>query len=102
MENRGFWALKAPSKHENQMKLQRVLFIDKVKCAARSGVRSIVNVAIDRIPACVRSYTVRLVAASSQLRVRLIVDVAFDRNAFDCTICDQSQITTSEFPRRKS
>ena len=102
VKNRGFWALKAPPKRENQMKLRRVLFIDKVKCAARSRVRSIADVAIDRIPACVRSYVVHSVAASCQLRVHSIVGVAFDHTAFDRTICDQSQITALEFPWHKS
>ena len=38
------------------MKLHKVLFIDKIKCTVRSGVRSIAGGAIDRSPACVRSY----------------------------------------------
>ena len=62
MENRGFEALEAPPKCENQMKLHKVLFIDKIKCAARSGVRSIACGVIDRIPTCVRSYDVRSIA----------------------------------------
>ena len=84
-----------------KMKIHNVLFIDKIKCAARSRVRSIAGVAIDCIPVCVRSYDVRLVAAPCQLRVRSIVDVAFNYNAFDHTMCDRSHITASEVPRRK-
>ena len=40
------------------MKYMKVLFIEKIKCAARSRVRSIIGGAIDCSPACVRSYDV--------------------------------------------
>jgi hypothetical protein len=47
-------ASKGASKRENH-ELHKVLFIDKNKCVARSGVRSIVGGAIDRSPMCGRS-----------------------------------------------
>ena len=79
----------------------KVLFIEKIKCAARSGVRLIAGGAIDRNLACVRSYDVHSVVSPCQLRVRSIVGVAFDRTAFDCKICDRLHVTASEVPRRK-
>jgi hypothetical protein len=54
VENRGFEALEAPPKCENH-ELHKVLFIGKIKCVARSGVRSITGGAIDRSPVCGRS-----------------------------------------------
>ena len=101
MENRGFEALEATLKCENQMKYKKVLFIKKHQCAAKSGVRSIAGGAIDRSPACFRSYDVRSVTAPCQLHVHSIVGVAFDLTVFDCTRCDQSQIIASEFPQCK-
>ena len=56
-EQGGFRPLRAPrsiSKRKKQMKYINVLFIDKHKCAARLGVRSIVGGAIDHSPTCVR------------------------------------------------
>jgi hypothetical protein len=47
-------ASKGTSKRENH-ELHTVLFINKNKCAARSGVRSIAGGAIDRSPVCGRS-----------------------------------------------
>jgi hypothetical protein len=54
VENRGFEALEAPPKRENH-ELHKVLFIGKIKCAARSGVRSIAGGAINRSLVCDRS-----------------------------------------------
>jgi hypothetical protein len=51
VENRVFEALEAPPKCENH-ELHKVLFIGKIKCAARLGVRSIARGAIDRSPVC--------------------------------------------------
>jgi hypothetical protein len=51
VENGGFWTLEAPPKRENH-ELHKVLFISKIKCAARSGVRSIVGGVIDHSPVC--------------------------------------------------
>jgi hypothetical protein len=53
VENRGFGALKAPPKRKNH-ELHKVLFKGKIKCAARSRVRSIAGGAIDRSPVCSR------------------------------------------------
>ena len=63
VENIGFEALEAPPKRENQMKYMKVLFIYKIKCVARSRVRSIAGSAIDRKPTSVWSYDVCLVVA---------------------------------------
>jgi hypothetical protein len=71
-----------------RIKNNEVLFIDKINCAAKLGVRSIASSAIDRTPACVHSSAVRSVAGASLCSVRSIVSVAFDR-----TMCDRSQIT---------
>ena len=70
---------------KKKKKLQRVLFIDKIKCAARSGVRLIAGCAIDRNPACIQSYDVRSVVDLCQLNVRSIAGVALDCTAFDRT-----------------
>jgi hypothetical protein len=47
------------SPNVGKMKLHKVLFIDKMKCAARSGVHSITGNALERMPGCVRSFDVR-------------------------------------------
>jgi hypothetical protein len=62
---------------------------------------SIAGGAIDHNPACVRSYDVSSVVDLCQLNVRSIAGIAFDRNAFDRTICDRSHITILEVPWRK-
>ena len=57
-EQGGFRTLRAPpsvSKRKKKMKIHNVLFIDKIKCAVRSGLCSITDGAIDRSPICVRS-----------------------------------------------
>jgi hypothetical protein len=54
VENRGFEAL-GHLPNVEKMKIQRVLFISRTNHATRSGVCSIVDGAIDRSPACVRS-----------------------------------------------
>ena len=82
MENRRFEALEAPPKRKNK-KIHKVLFIDKIKCAARSGVRSIAGSAINRSLACVRFHDVRSVAGPCKFdrgrcvrshKMRLIAD----------------------------
>jgi hypothetical protein len=55
VENRGLKALGAPPKTSKKHKIHKVLFIDKIKRAARSGVRSSAGCAFERIRACVRS-----------------------------------------------
>jgi hypothetical protein len=54
VENRGFWALEVPTKREKH-KIHKVLFIDKIKRAARSGVRLNAGCAFERTRACVCS-----------------------------------------------
>jgi hypothetical protein len=54
MENRGLEALQAPPKREKH-KIHKVLFIDKIKCTARSGVRSNAGCAFERTRACIYS-----------------------------------------------
>jgi hypothetical protein len=56
-------------------------------------VRLIAGGAIDRRPACVRSYVMHSIAGASLCNVCSIVGVAFDRNAFDHTYCNRSHIT---------
>jgi hypothetical protein len=81
VENRGFWALEAPPKREKH-KIHKVLFIDKIKRAARSGVCSNAGCAFERTRACVCSF-----------------GRAFDRScnvvplAFECRRCVRTQIT---------
>jgi hypothetical protein len=65
------------------------LFIDKIKCAVRAGVRSIAGGALNPSPTCVRQYVVRLISGS---HVHSIVCCAFNRTAFDREMCDRSQI----------
>jgi ribosomal protein L44E len=64
------------------------LFINKIKHVAKSDVRSNVESAFDRIPACVRSSDVCSTAVASQCHVRSSVGVAFE-----CTQCGQTHVT---------
>jgi hypothetical protein len=54
MENRGLEALGMPPKREKH-EIHKVLFIDKIKRAARSTVRSNAGCAFKRTRACIRS-----------------------------------------------
>jgi hypothetical protein len=54
VENRGLEALGVPLKREKH-EIHKVLFIDKIKRAARSAVRSNAGCAFERTRACVRS-----------------------------------------------
>jgi hypothetical protein len=86
VENRGFKALEAPLKRQNH-ELHKVLFIGKIKCAARSGVRSIAGGAIDRSPVCGQSWVLRSISGPytfdhrhlSLITLRSIAKCAIDR-----------------------
>jgi hypothetical protein len=80
VENRGLEALGAPPKREKH-KIHKVLFIDKIKRAARSGVRS------NALAHASALLDVRSAVIIMQCRVRSSVGVAFDRSAFDRTKC---------------
>jgi hypothetical protein len=92
-EQGGFGPLRAsetypkrlPSMETNEN--NEILFIDKIKCAARLGVRSNAGCVFDRTFACIRSSDVRSAAVALQCHVRSSVG--------DCvrTYCVRLQIT---------
>jgi hypothetical protein len=88
-ERGGFGPLRAPKTYPSVKKNENneILFIDKIKCAARSGVRSNASCAFDRTPACVRSSDVRSAAIASQCHVRSSVGICVH------TYCVRPQIT---------
>jgi hypothetical protein len=71
VKNRGLVALEAPPKRPKIMKYMKVLFIRKMKCAARSRVSLIADGALDRRPVCVRLYAVRSNAMHSITRCEI-------------------------------
>jgi hypothetical protein len=74
-ERGGFGPLRAPKTYPKCLpsvetnKNNEILFIDKIKRAARSRVRSNAGGAFDRTPACVRRSGARSTAKASQRRV---------------------------------
>jgi predicted transcriptional regulator len=64
-----------------------ILFIDKIKRAARSGVHSNAGCAFNRTPACVHSSDVRLAAVASQCHMCSSVGICVR------TYCVRLQIT---------
>jgi hypothetical protein len=74
-ERGGFGPLRAPKTYPKHLPIvetnenNEILFIDKIKCAARSGVRSNTGCAFERTPTCVRNSSTRSTAKASQRRV---------------------------------
>ena len=59
-EDLGHWGcLQASPNVRKKTKYTQGLFISKIKCAARSGVRSIAGSALEHKPPCIRSFDVR-------------------------------------------
>jgi hypothetical protein len=92
-ERRGFGPLRVPKMYPKPLpsvetnENNEILFIDKIKRAARSGVRSNAGCAFDRTPTCVRSSDVRSAAVASQCHVRSSVGICVR------TYCVRPQIT---------
>jgi hypothetical protein len=80
VENRGLEALGAPPKRQKH-EIHKVLFIDKIKRATRSGVRS------NALAHASALLDMRSAVVAMQCRVRSSVGVAFDSSAFDRTMC---------------
>jgi hypothetical protein len=74
-EQGGFRPLRAPKTYPKRLpsmetnENNKILFIDKIKRAARSGVRSNASCAFDHTPACVCSFDVCSAAVASQCHV---------------------------------
>jgi hypothetical protein len=80
-EQGGFGPLRAPKTYPKHLpsvetnENNEILFIDKIKRAARSGVRSNAGCAFERTPTCVRRSDARSTAKASQRRVCLNIGV---------------------------
>jgi hypothetical protein len=106
-EQGGFGPLRAPKTYPKHLpsvetnENNEILFIDKIKRAARSGVHLNAGCAFDRTPACIRSSDMHSAAVASQCHVRLSVGVCVRMYCVRPQPLRSTADNCSEIPRRK-